>query len=181
MIWLGGGPSHLDTYDMKPDLPAEVRGEFKPIRTKVPGMEFCELMPMQAKIADKLALLRGVHTVGNHTANEFYSGYSFEQGNGASKGIKRPALGSVVSRLRGPRNSMPPYVSFQDNPSFEQPFYVGAAHQPFRVNKYDKIALDNLQMGKHMNNERLNDRKALLRSFDGLRRDLDNSPAVAGV
>jgi len=180
MIWLSGGPSHLDTYDMKPDLPAEARGEFRPIRTSVPGMDFCELMPLQAKIADKLVVLRGVRTEGNHTANEFYSGYAFEQGNGAAKGVRRPALGSVVSRLRGPRAAMPPYVSFQDQPGYEQPYYVGAAHQPFRVNKYDKVALDNLQL-KNMTRERLQDRKALLRSFDGLRHDLEQNAAQAGV
>jgi hypothetical protein len=181
MIWLGGGPSHLDTYDLKPDLPAESRSEFKPIRTKVPGLDICELMPFQAKIADKLAVLRGVRTEGNHTANEFYSGYAFEQGNGASKGVRRPAFGSVVSRLRGPRNSLPPYVSFQDQPNYEQPYFVGAAHQPFRVNKYDKVALDNLQLGKNMTRERLEDRKALLHSFDGLRQNLERSAAQASV
>src|SRR5262245_11571998 len=53
MVFLGGGPSHIDTYDMKPDAPAEYRGEFKPIATNVPGLELCELMPLQAKIADK--------------------------------------------------------------------------------------------------------------------------------
>src|SRR4051794_26537130 len=58
MIFLSGGPSHIDTYDMKPDAPAEYRGEFRPIRTNVPGIEFCELMPLQAQIADKLAILR---------------------------------------------------------------------------------------------------------------------------
>src|SRR5262249_15658168 len=114
-------------------LPAENRGEFKPIQTSVPGLQICELMPLQAKIAHKLAILRGVKTVGNHTGNEFYSGYSYEEGNGTAKGIQRPALGSIVSRVCGSVNSIPPYVSLQDNPSFEQAYYVGAAHRPFRV------------------------------------------------
>src|SRR5262245_42445385 len=59
-VYLFGGPSHIDTYDMKPDAPPEVRGEFKPIKTNVPGFDICELMPMQAKIADKLALVRNL-------------------------------------------------------------------------------------------------------------------------
>ena len=80
MIFLSGGPSHIDTWDMKPDAPAEIRGEFKPIKTNVPGVDWCELMPMQAKIADKIAVLRGVQTVGNHTGNEFFSGFAWEQG-----------------------------------------------------------------------------------------------------
>ena len=75
MIHLSGGPSHLDMYDMKPGAPSGYRGEFKPIQTDIPGMEICELMPLQAQIADKFAILRGVYSVSPHTANEFYSGY----------------------------------------------------------------------------------------------------------
>jgi hypothetical protein len=70
MIFLSGGPSHLDMYDLKPDAPVEYRGEFRPIQTNVPGMQVCELMPMQAKIADKFAILRGVQFTELHTANE---------------------------------------------------------------------------------------------------------------
>ncbi len=66
MIYLPGGPTHLDTYDMKPDAPVEFRGELRPIKTNVPGMDICELMPLQAKIADKLAFLRGVKFVDEH-------------------------------------------------------------------------------------------------------------------
>src|SRR5262245_59936586 len=103
MIFLSGGPSHMDTYDMKPDLPAEFRGEFKPIQTKVPGLDLCELMPHQAQIADKLAVLRGVKTVGHHTGNEFFSGFPYEEGKADGVSSRRPALGSVVSRLDGAR------------------------------------------------------------------------------
>src|SRR5262245_32843188 len=60
MVYLFGGPSHIDMYDLKPDAPAEYRGEFKPIKTNVPGLEICELMPLQAKIADKLAIIRNM-------------------------------------------------------------------------------------------------------------------------
>src|SRR5262249_35746526 len=65
MIYLPGGPSHVDMYDMKPDAPAEFRGEFKPIQTNVPGMHICELMPLQARIADKFAIVQGLRTRGN--------------------------------------------------------------------------------------------------------------------
>ena len=74
MIYLNGGPPHLDTYDMKPDLPAEYRGEFQPIDSNVPGMQICELMPQQARIADNFAVIRGVEFVHLHSAHEFYSG-----------------------------------------------------------------------------------------------------------
>jgi hypothetical protein len=69
MIHLSGGPSHLDVYDMKPAAPSRYRGEFEPIQTDVPGMEICELMPLQAQIANKFAILRGVYSVSPHTAN----------------------------------------------------------------------------------------------------------------
>src|SRR5688572_15605118 len=72
LIHLSGGPSHLDMYDMKPDAPAEYRGEFSPIRTNVPGIDICELMPLQAKIADKFAILRGAQIANLHTGNMFY-------------------------------------------------------------------------------------------------------------
>src|SRR5262245_1467600 len=112
MIFLSGGPSHLDMYDLKPGAPAEYRGEFRPIRTNVPGMEICELMPLQAQIADKFALLRGVQFTELHTANEFYSGYPWQESPRASvQGeAQRPALGSVVSRMRGYASAIPPYV-----------------------------------------------------------------------
>src|SRR2546423_1820211 len=71
LIHLSGGPSHLDMYDMKPQAPAEYRGEFSPINTNVPGMEICELMPLQAKIADKFAILRGAQIANLHTGNMF--------------------------------------------------------------------------------------------------------------
>src|SRR5206468_1536343 len=113
MIHLSGGPSHLDMYDMKPQAPSEYRGEFRPIKTNVSGMEICELMPRQAKIADKFAILRGVQLTHLHTANEFYSGYPWQEFPRVSRPgeAQRPALGSVVSRLRGGESAIPPYVS----------------------------------------------------------------------
>src|SRR5215211_5519741 len=102
MVVLPGGPSHIDTYDLKPAAPAEYRGEFRPIRTNVPGIDVCELMPLQARIADKFALVRGVRSTELHTANEFYSGFPWQESPRASAPgeAQRPALGSVVSRAR---------------------------------------------------------------------------------
>jgi Protein of unknown function (DUF1501) len=84
MIHLSGGPSHLDMYDMKPGAPSEYRGEFRPIQTNVPGMHSCELMPRQARIADKFTILRGVQLAHLHTANEFYSGFPWQESPRAS-------------------------------------------------------------------------------------------------
>src|SRR5215472_13728528 len=79
MIYLCGAPSHQDTYDMKPEAPAEYRGDFKPIKTNVPGMEICELMPLQAKIADKLAIIRNLRALATdtHMPEELLSGFPF--------------------------------------------------------------------------------------------------------
>ena len=102
MICLAGGPSHMDMYDLKPDAPADFRGEFKPIRTNVPGFDICEHMPLQAKIADKLALVRTVQFVEpmQHELEEVYTGFP--------KAAKRPSFGSVVSRFRAATASCRP-------------------------------------------------------------------------
>lgn len=178
MIFLSGGPSHIDTWDMKPDAPVEMRGEFKPIATNVPGMQWCEHMPRQAGIADKIAVLRGVQTVGNHTGNEFFSGFAWEQGKpDAVINQKRPAVGSVVSRLRGGRNNVPAYVSLHDNQTWEHPYYLGEAHKPFRTilksQKVDNPALANLARNPAISLDQVADRKALLHTFDSMRRDVD--------
>src|SRR5262245_39826713 len=110
MVWLEGGPSHIDMYDLKPATPAEIRGPFKPIRTNVPGMDICELMPLQAKIADQLAIIRNMAFQNNdhRPPDELLTGF---QGVGTQPS-GRPALGSVVSRLQadaGVRRLVPPY------------------------------------------------------------------------
>src|SRR5262245_27363032 len=76
MVYLNGGPSHVDLYDLKPEAPVEYRGEFRPIRTNVPGFDICELMPLQARIADKLAIIRNMQfRLQGHTSPELYTGY----------------------------------------------------------------------------------------------------------
>ena len=184
LVFLSGGPSLIDSYDMKPGLPAEFRGEFRPIRTNVPGLDICELMPLQAKMADKFAVLRGVRTVGNHTGNEFFCGFPYEQGKTDAKtNEQRPAFGSIVSKLRGGRAGMPPYVSLHDVESYEPPVYAGKAHAPFRVHRgaKHKEPMDNLRLSAGMTRGRLADRKSLLGSFDTLRRDLDANGTFAGI
>jgi hypothetical protein len=123
MVFLHGGPSHLDMYDMKPAAPVEFRGEFRPIRASVPGMDICELMPRQAGIMDKLAILRGLNFVEEHSAHSLWTGYP--------ERINRPAFGSVVSYLKGRQDGLPPYVSLMNQPLSEDPAYCGTAHRPF--------------------------------------------------
>lgn len=184
MIFLSGGPSHLDMYDLKPSAPAEYRGEFRPIQTNVPGMQICELMPRQAEIADKIALLRGVQFTELHTANEFYSGFPWQDSPRASVigEAQRPAFGSVVSRHRASGATICPYVSLGNRTDWERAYYLGLEHEPFRSGgDSPRVALENMGPPRDGNFRRLTDRRGLLRTFDNLRRDLDSRGAMAGM
>ena len=177
MVWLEGGPSHIDTYDLKPNAPAEIRGEFKPIRTAVPGMDLCELLPQQAKIADQLAVIRNMAFQNNdhRPPDELLTGFQ----NGG-----RPAFGSVVSRLQADAKTprlLPAYVQLDSlhDPAerLSFPAYLGAAHKPFVPGK----SLQTLEMSPEVSAERLHDRRQLLGAFDTLRRDIDVRQETAGM
>lgn len=173
-VVLGGGPSHIDMWDLKPDAPDEYRGPFHPIATRLPGVRICEHMPLQARIMDQLALLRGIRSVENdHFLSEVYSGLPRTSGH-------RPAFGSVASRLLGNSDPLPTYVSLDrattDEFEFEKPFYAGSGHAPFRP---FGNALEDLTPARSL--DLLNDRRNLLRSFDTMRRELDASDTFAAV
>src|SRR5262249_7717746 len=114
LIWLDGGPSHLDLYDLKPDAPAEYRGFWKPIRTNVPGIEVTELFPKQAKVADKFALVRSLH---HDSGDHFTGGHAMLTGrrgrvSGANTEGEYPSLGSIVAKVRGANApGLPAYVA----------------------------------------------------------------------
>lgn len=189
MVWLPGGPSHIDMYDMKPESPVEYRGQFKPIQTNVPGFDICELMPLQAKIADRLALVRTLQFVDpiSHNPDQVYTGYLGS--------AQRPPFGSVVSRFgRGPKD-LPAYVSLGkriyggaggERLESEKPYYLGAAHGPLYVesmgssggNLENDTAVRNLGRNPGISTERQNDRQDLLKAFDAKRRDLDSWSAT---
>jgi hypothetical protein len=165
-VYLPGGPSHIDLYDMKPDAPAEIRGEFKPIRTNVPGVEVCELMPLQAKIADRFSVVRGYQTFGGHDSRGLTTGFK--------PGAYRPAFGSVVSRLLpGRADGLPPYVTLVQEtnlPFGQDPAYLGPAHAPFALRGR---GVADLSPPRGMTLDRLADRDVLRRLFDTLSRDLE--------
>lgn len=185
MIYLPGGPSHIDMYDMKPDAPTEYRGEFKPIHTNVPGIDICEHMPLQTKIADKLTIVRGLKSFaggGNHDAYEILT--SDPRPGEKLPPNPLPAFGSVVSKMRGVDGSgVPPYVGIKNlhliqpsvNDDPETAAYLGGAHRPFRTTG---PGLENLSLADGVTLDRLADRKTLLRSFDHLRRGLDDGAAL---
>ncbi|HVC94038.1 MAG TPA: DUF1501 domain-containing protein [Pirellulales bacterium] len=170
MVVLGGGPSHIDMYDLKPEAPSEYRGEFRPIQSNVPGFDLCEHMPLQATIADKLALVRSLQFVEpmQHELEEVYTGFP--------KSAKRPTLGSVISRYRHADEAAPPYVSLEYSAgitSYEDPLYVGAAHGPLHIAGGDGVY--NLGPLNGVPRQRMDDRRGLLRRFDVYRRELDVS------
>lgn len=177
MIHLLGGPSHIDMYDMKPEAPAEYRGEFLPTHSSVAGMEMCELMPQQAKLADKLAIVRGIRFCGAHDVYQLLSGYRERPVVTGKVGSRpRPAFGAVVSRLLGERvRSIPPYASLGDlrllsaYDDIETPAYLGPAHGPFRV---EGQGAGNLTLNG-ITPERLQARKSVLAQIDHARRQAD--------
>jgi hypothetical protein len=177
MVCLAGGPSHIDTYDMKPAAASECRGDFRPIPSNVPGFDICELMPLQATIADKLALVRTVQFIEpmQHELQEVYSGFP--------KAARRPAFGAVISRFKGGRDRLiPPYVSLDEyvgnHTEVEHPQYVGEGYRPFL---YGRQAVNNLGLIDKITPARLADRKRLMSAFDGLRRDVDRLGETAAV
>src|SRR5207248_8653460 len=141
LIWLDGGPSHLDTYDMKPEAPAEYRGIWKPIRTKVPGFDISEHFPKQAQVTDKFSVVRSLHhDTGDHFAGGHRMLTAKDMGvSGANTEGKFPSIGAIVSREVGPRRrGLPAYVAVPHAASIGLvPGYFGAnmlgsQHNPFQ-------------------------------------------------
>ncbi len=177
MIYLPGGPSHMDMYDLKPAAPAEFRGEFKPIATNVSGIQICELMPLQARMFDKLAVIRSVAPIREeHSDAETTTGYP----EAINTTQHNPSLGAVMSKLRGSANAdIPPYVSLRGmTPYGTEPGFLGVAHRPFTP---DGPGRQNLRLPGGVDASRSDDRKALLTSFDSVRRDLDASGTMKGM
>lgn len=181
MIFLPGGPPHQDMFDLKPDAPAEIRGEFQPIKTNVSGIEICELLPMLAGMMDKMAIIRSiVGATGDHYAFQCMTGRSHQ--NQPQGGW--PSIGSTISKLQGAAHpSMPPFVGLAPKmgemrwADSGQPGFLGVAHAPFKPNGAGK---DDMVL-KDITLDRLQDRRALLQSFDGFRREVDASGMMQGM
>ena len=140
MIFNLGAPSNMDLWDMKPDAPAEVRGPFKPIATSSPAIQFSEILPRHAQIADKLSLVRSVHHSG---AAVHDAGWQMMQtGRLFTGGVNTPHLGSVVSYLEGRKTDLPPFVVLPELmgrgggnlPNGQAGGFLGKAHDPFSLN-----------------------------------------------
>jgi Protein of unknown function (DUF1501) len=174
MVYLPGGPSHLDMYDLKPDAPAEFRGEFKPIATNVPGVQISEHFPRQAKMFDKLAVVRSLVSVEEHSDSYVMTGYS-EQANRTQH---HPSFGAVVSKLRAGQDDLPPFVSLRGMSVGNEPGYLGVGHRAFNP---DGNGMSNLKLKAGFTVEGMESRKQLLTSFDTVRRDIDRGTTMAGL
>ncbi len=189
-VVLPGGPSHLDMYDLKPDAPAEVRGEFRPIATRVPGVEICELLPRLAAMADRLTLIRSlVGFLDDHNTHWCTTGWESHPPMDASPIVAGypdgdwPSMGAVLSKQLGPRaRGVPASVDLTPNDADArfilrtatgQPGYLGKAHAAFEVAGMEQGNLG----GPGLDAARLTNRRALLAGFDALRRGLDRGAA----
>ena len=180
MVFLPGGPSHLDIWDLKPDAPVEIRGEFRPIQTCLPGVQICEYLPRLAQRLDRFTIIRSLVGAKNDHASELcYSGYGYKD----SQARQQPSLGAAVSRLQGPVDpAVPPFVSLShptpnrwSDPG--RPGFVGPAHAPFRPAGEDRrnIVLEGISL------DRLSDRSQLRTAFDQFRRKVDQSGVMESL
>ena len=184
LIWLDGGPSHLDLYDMKPDAPSETRGIWSPISTNVPGFDITEMFPKQAKVADKFSVIRSLY---HNTGDHFTGGHFMLTGRGGVSGADNhgrfPFVGSIATKLTGPRRTgMPanvaiPYaMSIGLRPGYFGGNYIGAENNPFETEGDPNAAtfkVKNLSQIKDLSIDRLNDRQTMLKDLDTLRRNFD--------
>jgi len=173
MVYLSGGLAHQDTFDLKPGAPDEVRGEFKPIATSVPGLQIGELLPRMARTMDKVALIRSITGLADeHSSWQNMTGV----GMNTAKREMKPHMGSVVARMQGPADPLvPPFVdlfpTMQHKPyNSPHPGNLGRAAAPVKVDGDEVAVLKNLAVPM----DRLDDRKQLLSSMDAYRRNADS-------
>ena len=186
LIWMSGGPGHHETWDPKPEAVSQYRGPFGAISTNVSGIQLSEMLPEQAKLTDHLAVLRtvshgtGDHTKGNHWMLTGFEGPDFNKPD--NKIQRRPSLGSVASLLRGsnqtgmPAYSAVPHLRGGTDNHFHYAAYLGGAHNPFITNSDPNEAdfrVRGLSLASELTFDRLENRRALLRSIDDYRRRQD--------
>lgn len=181
-IFLGGGPPHQDMWEIKTDAPSEIRGEFRPIATSVPGIEICEVFPRLAGMMDKLAVIRSVvGAKGRHDAEQCLTGWPAD--SLAFLG-GRPSIGAAVSKLQGAVDpAVPPFVGLADTTRHVpwsdagRPGFLGPSYSAFRP---DGPGMANMKLAG-LSLDRLRDRRALLAAFDRLRREMDGSGTMQAM
>ncbi len=164
-INLPGGPSHMDTFDLKPNASDEYRGEFNPIQTKVEGIEICEHLPKLASVADKFCLLRGVtHTLAAHRLGSDY----VNTGNRPLPSIEYPGYGAVVTKELGGPPDLPPFVSIPN--STQRPGFLGVQYAPLHTNSTPRpgtpFSVRGISLGNGLTVADIEKRQSLLERLD---------------
>jgi hypothetical protein len=192
MIWLDGGPTHMETYDPKPEAPAEFRGPLKPIATNVPGIQINELLPRHAQLMDRLSIIRSMHhTTGDHFAGAHWMLTGYHGSTAARLDPMYPSAGSIAAKLRGPNQpGLPAYVAVPVAssvglvPGYNSAAYLGNAYNPFQTGGNPNAAnfrINNLTLPNGVTVAQLEERRQLLDSFDRLRRDIDSSGTLQSM
>jgi uncharacterized protein DUF1501 len=164
-INLTGGPSHMDTFDLKPNAPAEFRGQFNPIKTNVPGVEISEHLPKLAQCADKFAILRGVtHTLGAHELGTEY----VNTGSRPIPSLEYPGYGAVVTKELGGPQDLPPFVAIPN--SNQRPGFLGVQYAPLNTTSTPKpgtpYGVRGISLGNGITIEEIERRNSLLADLD---------------
>ena len=185
LLWLAGGPSHIDMYDLKPDAPAEIRGEFKPISTNVPGIDISEHLPHLSKIMDKLALVRSAfHTNAGHGMGAQWMLTGYQPTIEVSNNIY-PSCGSIVARMVGANApGLPAYVNLPRPIGLGNAAYLGASYNPFSPDdepNNENFQVRNLKLPGKVAGDRLARRRELVAQIDQIRRDIDTDGDLAGL
>jgi hypothetical protein len=180
LLWLGGGPSHQDTWDLKPDAPEGIRSLFKPIPTKADGVRISEHLPKTAQVADKISIVRSLyHTIPSHGPASVF----MTTGNKPTPAVQYPSLGSLMAKLMQSEKGVPPYVNFGElrGGRAGAAGYLGTAYNPFIVegNAGGKgggsLRVRGIQLPNGMTLEQLEKRDQLFKGFDDTFRSLDQS------
>ncbi|MBC8351850.1 MAG: DUF1501 domain-containing protein [Planctomycetes bacterium] len=188
LLYLHGGPSQLETYDLKPDAPIEYRSVFAPISTNIAGMDICEHFPLQAKLADKFSLVRSLnHDVGIHSDGGIIvltgKRPTVLDPTSQSKS-EHPDLGAVVSHMRGfGQNAIPPSVAIPQKPYMTRPTYLGAHHGAFEINNphANNYRPPQISLAPGTDTKIFEERHRLMKMFDRYRTGLDASGAMNSV
>ena len=164
-VYLGGGPSHMDTFDLKPDAPVEVRGDFKPIDTNVPGVRICEHLPKLAKLADTFAIVRGVsHNIAAHELGTEY----LNAGNRPIPSLVYPGYGAVASKELAGDKELPHFVAVPTTP--QKAGYLGVRYAPLQTNDVPKpnvpFSVRGITLGNGLTVEQFEKRNNLLDDLD---------------
>ena len=173
LIWLAGGPSHIDTFDPKPAAPADVRGEFKPIATSVPGLQISEIFPNLAKVMDRVTLIRSMTSP---EADHDRASHHLLTGYRPSPALVYPSYGSVVAKVReSKRGMLPPYVAIPEGPAFSSSGYLTPAYDPFAASgdpNQPGFRVRNLTPPDRLTLERLLRRRSMVKALDDFARDV---------